>query len=278
MKLNRETVAVITGAGSGIGRALALRLAREGSPLAIADVNKAGLDETAQQVSNSGVKVSTHLVDVSDQERVAAFAQEVVQNHGRASLLVNNAGVALLGTTEELSISDMEWLMSVNFWGVVYGVKHFLPILRQQPSAHIVNISSIFGIIGFPGQSAYCASKFAVRGFTETLRHELADSNIRISSVHPGGIKTNIAKSARVGDSADPSKRQAAIADFDKLAPTTPEMAAERIVRGVLLDEARILIGSDATMMDRIQRLFPQGYWKLINKLIEQQLHKKLEM
>jgi NAD(P)-dependent dehydrogenase (short-subunit alcohol dehydrogenase family) len=278
MELNRETVAVVTGAASGIGRALALRLAREGASLAIADVNKTGLDETAQQVSNSGVKVTAHLVDVSDRERVAAFAQEVLQSHGRAGLLVNNAGAALLGTAEELSISDIEWLMGVNFWGVVYGVKYFLPILRQQPSAHIVNISSIFGIIGFPGQSAYCASKFAVRGFTETLRHELAESNVRVSCVHPGGIKTNIARNARVGAGADQSRSQTAIADFDKLSPTTPEAAADRIVRGVLRDEARILIGGDARIMDRIQRLFPQSYWKLIGRRVEQGLQKKLEM
>jgi NAD(P)-dependent dehydrogenase (short-subunit alcohol dehydrogenase family) len=278
MKLNRDTVAVVTGAGSGIGRALALRLSREGSPVAIADVNKADLAETARRVSAAGGQVSTHIVDVSDAERVAAFAQEVVLSHGRANLLINNAGVALLGTVDELSLTDIEWLMGVNFWGVVYGIKHFLPILRKQSSAHIVNISSLFGLIGFPGQSAYCASKFAVRGFTETLRHELAESNVRVSSVHPGGIKTNIARNARVGASADLAKRQIAIADFDKLSPTTPEMAAERIVRGILRDEARILIGGDATLMDRIQRLFPQSYWKLIGRLIEQGLHKKLEI
>ncbi|HKX28453.1 MAG TPA: SDR family oxidoreductase [Blastocatellia bacterium] len=275
MKLNQDTVAVITGAASGIGRALALRLAQTGASLAIADLNQAGLEETARQIS--GVKVSTHLVDVSDSERVAAFAQEVVRHHGRASLLINNAGVALLGTFEELALHDIEWLMGINFWGVVYGVKHFLPILREQPEAHIVNLSSVFGLISIPGQSAYCASKFAVRGLTEALHHELLNSRVRVSSVHPGGIKTNIARNARPGTGADPARKGTAIADFDKLTPTTPEKAAERIVRGILRNEPRILIGSDAAAIDRTQRLMPQSYWKLMTKLFEFTLRRKFE-
>ncbi len=277
MKLDQNTVAVVTGAASGIGRALAFGLAGKGSSLAIADLNEAGLDETAEQLQKSGVKVSAHVVDVSDPERVAAFAQEVTQYHGRANLLVNNAGMALLGSFDELSITDMEWLMSVNFWGVVYGVKHFLPILQQQPMAHIVNISSVFGLIGFPGQSAYCASKFAVRGFTESLRLELNGSNIRVSSVHPGGIKTNIAKNARLGSKTDRSKRAPAIDDFEKLSPTVPEAAAERIIRGILQNEARILIGNDAKFMDLLQRVFPQNYYKYIGRMMEKTLQKKVD-
>src|SRR5689334_15074402 len=189
MKIDSHTVAVVTGAASGIGRALAVRLAEEGAQLAICDVNEAALQETAQQAAKAGhpgAKISTHVVDVADRERMAAFVDEVVAEHGRAHLVINNAGVALAGTAEELAVEDIEWLMSINFWGVVYGTKMFLPVLRQQPRAHLVNVSSIFGIIAPPGHSAYVASKFAVRGFTEALRHELKGSNITISCVHPG--------------------------------------------------------------------------------------------
>jgi NAD(P)-dependent dehydrogenase (short-subunit alcohol dehydrogenase family) len=277
MKLNQDTVAVITGAASGMGRALALRLARDGASLAIADNDEDGLDETASLIPNSKIKLSSHVVDVSDSERVAAFAREVLQYHGRANLLINNAGVALIGNVDQISISDIEWLMGINFWGVIYGVKYFLPILREQPVAHIVNVSSVFGLIGFPGQAAYCASKFAVRGFTDALRHELADSNVLVSTVHPGGIKTNIAKNARLGKDVDAYQKGVAIVDFDRLTPTTPEQAAERIVLGILRDEPRILIGRDAAVIDLTQRLFPQSYWSRMNRFLQRFLEKKLE-
>lgn len=269
MKIDQTSVAVVTGAASGIGRALAARLAREGASLAIADVNQAGLDETSRMINGASGKITTHVVDVSDKEGMAAFVDEVVAAHGRANLLINNAGVGLIGTTEQLSIEDIEWLMGVNFWGVVYGVKYFLPILRQQPQAQIVNISSVFGIIGPAGQSAYAASKFAVRGFTEALRHELAGDNVKVSVVHPGGIKTNIANEARPGAGADRAATEKDRAIFNKVARTSPEAAAERIVRGVLRDEERILIGPDAWMIDRIQRWAPVKYWRVIGKMIE---------
>jgi len=269
MKIDRTTVAVVTGAASGIGRALAVRLAQAGASLAIADVKAEALDETARMLNGASGKVTTHIVDVSDKERVEAFVREVVAAHGRAHLLVNNAGVALAGTAEELSIADIEWLMGVNFWGVVYGVKHFLPVLRQQSQAHIVNLSSVFGIIGAPGHSAYVASKFAVRGFTETLRHELAGSHIRVSTVHPGGIKTNIARNAKLGAGADPAVLEREQVFFEKASQTTPEAAAERIVRGILRDEERILVGPDAWAMDRIQRWMPVKYWRVLGKMME---------
>ena len=269
MKIDRNTVAVVTGAASGIGRGLAQRLAREGASLALADVNAAGLEETARGLA--GGKVTTHVVDVSDRERCEAFVGEVLREHGRANLIVNNAGVALAGTTRELSIEDIEWLMSINFWGVVYGTKLFLPILEQQPQAHIVNISSIFGIIGMPGHSAYVASKFAVRGFTEALRHELrmAGSHIRVSVVHPGGIKTNIANSARIGAGADAAALEGELRNFENVARTTPDAAAERIVRGVLNNEDRILIGADAWLLERIQRWMPVRYFRLMQPILE---------
>jgi short-subunit dehydrogenase len=273
MKIDHTTVAVVTGAASGIGRALAARLAQEGASLAIADIKAAELDETARQLKSmcgSSSKVTTHIVDVSDKERVAEFAREVVEAHGRAHLLINNAGVGLFGTAEQLSIEDIEWLMDVNFWGVVYGVKHFLPILRRQPEGHIVNISSVFGIVGPAGHSAYAASKFAVRGFTEALRHELVGGPVKVSVVHPGGVRTNIANNARPGAGADRAAAERERAIFNNVAArTSPEKAAERIVRGVLRDEERILVGADAWLIDRIQRWVPVKYWRLMGKMIE---------
>jgi NAD(P)-dependent dehydrogenase (short-subunit alcohol dehydrogenase family) len=272
MKIDHTTVAVVTGAASGIGRALAARLAQEGASLAIADIKAAELDETAHGLKSKGgssAKVTTHIVDVSDKGRVAEFAREVVEAHGRAHLLINNAGVGLFGMAEQLSIEDIEWLMGVNFWGVIYGVKHFLPILRRQPEGHIVNISSIFGIVGPVGHSAYAASKFAVRGFTEALRHELAGGSVKVSVVHPGGVRTNIAKDARPGAGADRAAVEREKAIFNMAARTSPEKAADRIVRGVLQDEERILVGADAWMMDRIQRWAPVKYWRLMGKMIE---------
>jgi NAD(P)-dependent dehydrogenase (short-subunit alcohol dehydrogenase family) len=273
MKIDHTTVAVVTGAASGIGRALAVRLAQERASLAIADINAGELDETARMLKLAASvpgKVTTHVIDVSDKGQVAVFAREVVEAHGRANLLINNAGVGLFGEVEQISIEDIEWLMGVNFWGVVHGVKHFLPILRQQPQAHIVNISSVFGIIGPAGHSAYAASKFAVRGFTEALRHELASSPIKVSVVHPGGIKTNIANNARPGVGADRTAVERERALFNnKAARTSPEVAAERIMRGVLRDEERILIGADAWAIDRIQRWVPVKYWRLLGKMID---------
>jgi NAD(P)-dependent dehydrogenase (short-subunit alcohol dehydrogenase family) len=272
MNIDHTTVAVVTGAASGIGRALAIRLSQEGASLAIADINAGELDETARMLKKAaGVpeKVTTHVVNVADNGQVTAFAREVVEAHGRTNLLINNAGVGLFGTAEQISIEDIEWLMGVNFWGVVYGVKHFLPILRCQPQAHIVNISSVFGIIGPAGHSAYAASKFAVRGFTEALRHELAVGSIKVSVVHPGGIQTNIANKARPGAEADLAAVERERALFNMSARTSPDMAAERIVRGILRDEERILIGADAWAIDHIQRWAPVKYWRLIGKVIE---------
>jgi NAD(P)-dependent dehydrogenase (short-subunit alcohol dehydrogenase family) len=272
MKIDHNTVAVVTGAASGIGRALAVHLAQEGASLAIADINTAELEETVRMVERIGGsrdKVSAHIVDVSDKERVAEFARDVVDAHGGAHLLINNAGVGLFGMAEQLSIEDIEWLMGINFWGVVYGVKHFLPILRRQPQGHIVNISSVFGIVGPVGHSAYAASKFAVRGFTEALRHELAGGPVKVSVVHPGGVKTNIANNAKLGAGADGSAIEKERAIFNRAARTTPEAAAERIVRGVSRDEERILVGPDAWMIDRIQRWAPVKYWKLFEKMIK---------
>src|SRR5712692_3753471 len=193
MSFLSEGTAVVTGAGSGIGRALAQQLAATGSALALADLDEAGLLETAQSLEKKSALVTTHVVDVADEAGVRTFADNVGTKHGRVTLLINNAGVSLHGDFEEISLDDFRWLMNINFWGTVYGVKYFLPSLKQEKRAHIVNLSSVFGIIAPAGQCAYAASKFAVRGFTEALRHELEGSNIGVSCVHPGGIRTPIA-------------------------------------------------------------------------------------
>lgn len=269
MNIDRTTVAAVTGTGSGIGRALALRLARAGAALALNDADEQGLRETVEAARALGAKCSAHPFDVSDETRVKQFAEDVVERYGRVNLLINNAGVALHGTVEQLSVADFEWLMGINFWGVLYGVKHFLPLLREQPAAHIVNISSVFGFIAPPGQAAYVASKFAVRGFTESLRHELEGTNINVSCVHPGGIRTRIARNAQLGAHAPQASADAEIARFEKVARTSPDAAAERIVRGIERNEARILIGPDARFIELTQRLRPVRYWRLLGAVVE---------
>jgi NAD(P)-dependent dehydrogenase (short-subunit alcohol dehydrogenase family) len=269
MRINSSTVAVVTGAASGIGRALAVRLARSGATLALNDVNEAGLGETAAAVAALGAKCSARAFDVADEAQFKVFAEEVVRRHGRASLLVNNAGVALHGTVEQLSVADIAWLMGVNFWGTVHGVKHFLPTLREQPQAHIVNVSSVFGLVAPPGHAAYAASKFAVRGFTEALRHELEGTNVKVSCVHPGGIRTRIAEHARLGAHANEDAARAEISRFSRVARASAEAAAERIVCGVERDEGRILIGSDARFIELVQRLRPVRYWKPLDALVK---------
>ena len=262
-------VAAVTGAGSGIGRALAQQLAAAGSALALADIDEAGLQQTAQSLGKTNALVTTHGVDVANEESVKAFAADVSARHGRVTLLINNAGVALHGNFEEISLDDFRWLMNINFWGAVYGVKYFLAMLKREPRAHIVNLASILGIVASAGGSAYSASKFAVRGFTEALRHELEGSNVAVSCVHPGGIQTPIARHARLGAATSGPTRDEIIRRFERLARTPPETAAARILRGVDNREPRILIGSDAYQIDILQRLRPASYWKSLARKLE---------
>ena len=268
MSLNSKSVAVVTGAASGIGRAMAVRLAEEKiAGIAVSDVNEEGLTETAAMVEKIGVPVSSHLTDVSDLKQVEQLADDVIARHGGVTHLINNAGVGLFGTFEQVSIEDFEWLMGINFWGVVYGCKVFLPILKQQSEAHIVNVSSVFGLIAPEEQTAYCSSKFAVRGFTESLRHEMAGTNVAVSCVHPGGILTNIARNSRLGrDTPEEWKRQGA-KFFDKVAKTTPETAAEVIIQGIKSGETRILIGQDAKTISLLSRLFPKRYLRIMERI-----------
>ena len=251
MKTLTDKVAAVTGAGSGIGRSLALALARRGTHLALSDIDEIGLAETVTLVEGTGVKVTSSVVDVTDASAVEAWAQSVTDEHGQVNLIVNNAGVALIADVASSSIDDIAWLMSINYWGVVYGTKAFLPLLEASGDGHVVNISSVFGVISVPGQSAYNSAKFAVRGFTDALRMELdiAGSPVSATTVHPGGIRTNIVRNARSrGEAADPAR-------FDKIARTTPGRAAEVIIDAVLKNRRRVLVGTDAKIVDFLSRL-----------------------
>jgi len=263
----KDKVAVVTGAGSGIGRALAQLLAQKGCRLALADINESSLKETAAALS---ADVITHKLDVADRAAVYAFADQVKRHFGTAHVVINNAGVAVSQTVNDMSWEDFEWLMGINFWGVAYGTKAFLPMLLAQDEGAIVNVSSVFGIIGVPTQSAYNAAKFAVRGFTEALRHELKDTKVRAISVHPGGIKTNIARASRFyKDPLGNSDQAGMAARFDRLARTTPERAAATIVRGIEKGAPRVLIGADAALIDKIQRLMPESYNVVMNAMMQ---------
>src|SRR5258707_7106236 len=209
-----------------------------------------------------------HVVDVADEEAVRSFAEDVAGRHGRVTLLINNAGVALHGDFEEVSLDDFRLLMNINFWGTVYGVKLFLPVLKREKRAQIVNISSVFGMIAPAGQCAYAASKFAVRGFTEALRHELEGSNVGVSCVHPGGIRTQIARRARIGAGVTRTGHHEKAAQFEKLLRTSPEVAAARILRGVQRREPRILIAADAYKVDILLRFRPATYWRTLSRRI----------
>jgi NAD(P)-dependent dehydrogenase (short-subunit alcohol dehydrogenase family) len=263
----RGGVAVITGAASGIGRALALELAAEGMMLALADCDAAGLAETVQLVGGAAAAASQHVVDVADEAAVNAFALDVLRIHGSVDVVVNNAGVSIFGSVLELSTDEIGWLMGVNFWGVVHGTKAFLPVLLSRPQGCLVNISSIFGIWGPPGQAAYAASKFAVRGFSESLRGELAGTNVRVVTVHPGGVKTAIARNARVAAAADPSKAAALTTRFEQQFLTMPpQMLAARIVDAVKHGRERVVAGDDARRIDALIRLFPVRAPRWLNR------------
>lgn len=263
----RGKVAAITGAGSGIGRALATELARRGAHLALSDVNSEGLAETVGRCEGLGVKVTSQVLDVADRDAVFAWADAVAAEHGKVNLIFNNAGVALGATVESMSYEDIQWLMSINFWGVVNGTQAFLPHLFESGDGHVINVSSVFGLVSIPTQSAYNAAKFAVRGFTDALRIELdvADRGVSATTIHPGGIKTNIARNARFDpESSPPGTSSKSIGDeFERIALTKPSKAAKQILAAVEKNRRRALIGPDAKVFDLISRL-PAGLYQSV--------------
>jgi NAD(P)-dependent dehydrogenase (short-subunit alcohol dehydrogenase family) len=260
--------AVVTGAASGIGRAIAVSLASRGCNLALADVDEPGMVGTAEMIQRDGLRVSRHHIDVSDRAAVAQLPDIVAAEHGGVDVLVNNAGVAIGGSFEQVSDEDFEWLFEINFWGVVRMTRAFLPLLRASDDARVVNISSVYGLVAPPEQAAYSASKFAVRGFSEALRHELEGSGIGVSVVHPGGVATSIAEKARVPAGVSEEEIARRHAKYRKLLRLPPSVAGETIVRGIERRDSRILVGSDAKVISLIARLWPVSYWKVLMRRV----------
>ena len=291
----RNHVAAITGAGSGMGRELAIHLAKMGCHVALSDINPEQLAATKQLLANYDVNVTMTVLDVSDNKTVEAWADNVIAEHGKVNFIFNNAGVALYSTIEGSSISELEWVMNINFWGVVYGTKAFLPLIKNSVKqsqfgehGHIINISSLFGLTAQPSQSAYNSSKFAVRGFTESLRQELNIQNCGVSAtcIHPGGIKTNIANSARGNESIHDigmSTGPKAIRSFNKFLKFDANEAAWIILQAAATNQQRCLIGNDAKIVDAIQRVFPSHYSQVLNdfhqlsRKLKPRRHKKLK-
>lgn len=266
----RGKVAAITGAGSGIGRALALELAREGARLALSDVDEAGLAESARQATALGATCTTARLDVADRDAVAGWAEACAREHGQVNIAINNAGVALAAPAEATRREDFDWLMGINFWGVVNGSQAFLPHLRASGEGHLVNVSSVFGLVAMPTQAAYNASKFAVRGYTEALRMELEleGAPVGVTCVHPGGVATAIARSQRI----DPAVARMTGEDIERfrargdrlIQTTTPQAAARKILAGVRRNARRVLVGPDARVLDIMARMLGAGYQRLV--------------
>ena len=291
----RNHVAAVTGAGSGMGRELAIHLAKMGCHVALSDINPEQLAATKQLLANYDVNVTMTVLDVSDNKAVEAWADSVMSDYGKVNFIFNNAGVALYSTVEGSSISELEWVMNINFWGVVYGTKAFLTLIKNSVKqsqfgehGHIINISSLFGLTAQPSQSAYNSSKFAVRGFTESLRQELNIQNCGVSAtcIHPGGIKTNIANSARGNESIHDigmSTGPKTIRSFNKFLKFDANEAAWIILYAAATNQQRCLIGNDAKMIDAIQRVFPSHYSQVLNdfhqlsRKLKPRRHKKLK-
>ena len=265
MSYYTNKLCVITGAGNGIGRATAKRLAKDGAKLVLTDINSANLNETQKMVELLGGTCETHIVDAANREQAFTLAEHVETTYGAADLILNNAGVANIAPIDELTIEHFEFVMDIDFWGVVHGTQAFLPQMRRRDSGHIANVSSIFGWVGVPNQAAYNSAKFAVFGFTEAIRQELQTSGIKVTCIHPGGIDTSIARNARLVQGPDDEERREQIAqDFKKMVRSTPEQAAETILKGIRKGKARVLIGRDAYMVDIIRRLFPVSYGRFL--------------
>jgi len=264
----KDRTAVVTGAGSGIGRAIAQSLAQRGCHLALADISEAGLAETVGLLKGAKVRITSHKLDVADRQAVAAFPDIVAAAHGGAALLFNNAGVALSGTFDQVSERDFEWLFEINFWAVVRLTRAFMPLLKANDEARLVNLSSLFGLISPPGQTAYAASKFAVRGFSNALRFELEGSNVGVTVVHPGGVATKIADNARRPAGTSNAEVNEQIERARRVLTMPPAQAGEIIVKAVERGAARVLVGRDAKMMALLERLAPVSYWSILGRLL----------
>ncbi|OHU98425.1 SDR family NAD(P)-dependent oxidoreductase [Mycobacterium talmoniae] len=258
-------VAVVTGAGSGIGQALAIELGRSGARVAISDVDLEGLAQTEKELKAIGAPVKADRLDVTEREAFIAYAEEVHEHFGKVNQIYNNAGIAFTGDIEVSQFKDIERVMDVDYWGVVNGTKAFLPHLIASGDGHVINVSSIFGLFSVPGQAAYNSAKFAVRGFTEALRQEmaLAGHPVKVTTVHPGGIKTAIARNATAAEGVDANE----LAEFfdKRLASTSPQKAARVILEGVRKNRARVLIGPDARVLDLLVRITGSGYQRLFS-------------
>jgi NAD(P)-dependent dehydrogenase (short-subunit alcohol dehydrogenase family) len=262
--------AVVTGAASGIGRALAVALARRGAHLAVSDVDAAGLAETVRLCAGAGGKAEPYRLDVADRDAVRAHAEQVASAFGAVHLVVNNAGVAVGGSIADTDFEDFDWLLGINLGGVINGSKAFLPHLIASGEGHLVNVSSVFGLIAPLYNAAYCTAKFAVRGFTECLRQEMAAARhpVTVHCVHPGGVRTNIARHARIKPGAHraaPAGRDPA-GDFERLLRTSPDRAARTILKGVDRDSARILVGPDAYLIAAVPRVLGARYVDLLGR------------
>ncbi|MEM9952784.1 MAG: SDR family oxidoreductase [Chloroflexota bacterium] len=265
--ISRRT-AIITGAASGIGQAIAVSLAQRGCNLILTDINEGGLDETATMCQSHEVKIQCQHLDVSNTQAIRDFAESIRANKQPIDILVNNAGVALGGNFDHVSQDDFEWLLDINLHGVIRMTRAFMPILEASDDACVVNLSSIFGIIAPPGQTAYSTAKFGVRGFSEALRHELAlsGSNVRVTQVHPGGIHTNIVKNARIAEQAmvEIPDFEKEMKNFEKSLVMSPAQAGEIIVRGIVNRKKRVLVGNDAHILSMIARLLPINYMSVL--------------
>jgi short-subunit dehydrogenase len=262
----KDRVIVLTGAASGIGASLAHILAAQGARLALIDIDGPGLNALAASLQSQPARVETYTLDVIDTSAIEALPATIASDLGPASVLINNAGVALAGRFEQVTAEQFDRVMRINFSATVAMTRLFLPHLRANPPAQIVNLSSIFGIVGVPGQVAYCSSKFAVRGFSEALRLELADSNIGVTVVHPGGVRTNIARRAEIGPGVSSSTRASMETTAEKFLRMSPDVAAQRIVKGLIRRQKRVIVGADARLLTTIQRLFPVAYGRLFPK------------
>lgn len=268
MKNLKGKTAVVTGAGSGIGRALAQQLAGLGVNLALTDINQSGLDDTMSLISKEPIQARAYTVDVSSRQAVQDLADQVIRDLGSVDILINNAGVSSSGPVMDLSYDLLEWTININLWGAIHGTKAFLPHLLTRPEAAVVNVSSVFGLMGIPGQAAYCTSKFAVRGFTESLRQEMFGTPVTVTVVFPGGVRTSIARNSRTDYDVGPELKELAIKSFEESAKTSPEQAATAIIDGIRQKRPRVLIGKDARRMDRLARYAPNSFDRVIRRHI----------